>query len=79
LKTITADFARVIDRQPEQDQFIVLLGTDSNRPDLGELQEEESVILDEGDLHAEGVVFSEMHAKRRFWYARVRVATVQAE
>ena len=78
MKTVVADFARVMERQPEQQEFTLLLGAESNRTDLCALQEGERVILDEGDLRAEGIVFSEMHDEHRYWYAHVEEVTLQA-
>lgn len=51
--------------------FVIPLGLAADRPELQTLDDGETVVLDEGDASAEGIVFSEWHAGQQYWYARV--------
>ena len=69
-KIIGADLAHIIGGSYGT-TFVIPLGITEDRPELDNLIEGETVLLDEGDASAEGTVYSEQHDERQYWFARV--------
>jgi len=70
MRHIIADFSRLEER--EGLGLSIILGSESTRPELQELQENEDVLLLEPEnIEAVGIVRSQEHSNQRYWFGIV--------